>query len=259
MPGFYTDLAASIAGQASPNSLATDLASGIGPREILGSNLVEWWDSMAGVGLVSGAVDTWTGQKLGVVLSAPAAGQRPVYGADGTNFGSASVVQCARTGSKYVVGTAASDIFAAGSHPFMLWVGRYRAQPIDRLRCVYAEEVGGAGFLVFGSTDDGATWRGQHSPSPVINTAAITSAAVRVSLSHRAADNKVEIGINDAAAAVASSGAALLAGVRKVYIGSQVSWPSDTSNRGLIMCAAAPTSSELAALKRYILSAWGVP
>lgn len=92
-------------------------------QSILGSILIDMWHSQLGIALAGGNfVDTWTGQIQGTVLQAPAAGQRPVYGADGTVFGGKAVVQCAVTGSLCVRNNVA---FPIGLIPTgtQLWVG----------------------------------------------------------------------------------------------------------------------------------------
>lgn len=49
------------------------------------SDLVEYWDATAGYALVGGAVDTWTGQYAGNVLTAGGATHRPLYEASAIN------------------------------------------------------------------------------------------------------------------------------------------------------------------------------
>jgi hypothetical protein len=88
------------------------------PPTVLGSLLVEYWDSTLGIALTSGNVDTWTGQKLGTVVSAPGAGARPLYGVDGGYFRGDSLVQCigeTRTLTSLDVG----ELLAASSRPYV--------------------------------------------------------------------------------------------------------------------------------------------
>lgn len=112
-------------GGAPSNDLSGGLANTY--QSILGSALIEMWHSQLGVATVSGAADTWTGQVRGVVLQAPGASQRPIYGADGSNFGGKSVVQCAKTGSKYMLATGFSGALLAGSRPWIFSVQRARS------------------------------------------------------------------------------------------------------------------------------------
>lgn len=103
------------------------------PTALLAPYLKDYWDSNLGITLVSGAVDSWTGQKLGIVLSAPGAGNRPVYGADSTYFGGKSVVQAAATGSKYLaISDYGADIVPTGanSNIWIMVVGRLRTASI---------------------------------------------------------------------------------------------------------------------------------
>lgn len=116
------------------NRLATNLATNLGstassgsesPRTILGALYVDHWEAVSGVGLVSGTVQTWT-SALGRVLTAPAAGQRPAFSADGTRFGGKSVVQCAVSGSLCLRGVALSQLFANSTRPWAYTIGRTR-------------------------------------------------------------------------------------------------------------------------------------
>lgn len=91
-------------------------------QSILGALLVEEWDARLGIALVSGNVDTWTGQKLGTVAQARSAGQRPTYAADGSYFNGLPVVQAAATGSlSLVVAALATPLAAAGTTPW-IWI-----------------------------------------------------------------------------------------------------------------------------------------
>lgn len=120
---------------------------------------IDWWDSDMGVSLVSGAVDTWTGQKRGIVLSAPSAGQRPAYGADGSYFKGRNVVQSANSGNKLVRSLDVGfDIYAAGSDCYVLTVGRLRSIAPDTgaygPHLVSISNTGGAQQLLWQGTYD---------------------------------------------------------------------------------------------------------
>ena len=241
------------------DNLATDLASGIGPREILGSNLVEYWDSTAGIGLVSSAADTWTGQKLGLVLTAPAAGQRPVYGADGSNFGGASVVQCAITNSKCMnIPVSGTNFFTTGQKPFILWVGRYRTLTAAQTTAFFVQDTASTQVTTTGVFTGGVNWFSQwFSVSARTDGAAVTTSPVTVRTDLRASDGKNELGIDSAALVVSGTGAAITVNINVAQIGNDRGARfSDTSHRGLILCAAVPTTAEIAALYRYVNAEW---
>jgi hypothetical protein len=98
----------------------------------LGPDARAWWTTYdpsrpadPGIALSSGNVQSWTDQIGGYVISAPAAGQRPAYATDGSNFGGRSVVQTNQTGTKYLTG-AVSGLLTAGQRAYVLMVGRYR-------------------------------------------------------------------------------------------------------------------------------------
>lgn len=99
-----------------------------GPRAILGPALVEYWDAELGIALASSAVDTWTGQKLGTVVQAPGAANRPSYGVDATYFGGRAVVQFSATHT--LTSADVGVLLAAGSRPYILTIWRQRAAPL---------------------------------------------------------------------------------------------------------------------------------
>jgi hypothetical protein len=85
-----------------------------------------FWHSELGIGLTSGEVQTWTDQLQGLVVSAPGASQRPLYGADGANFNARDVVQCLAAGSHNVINSAvaAGILPTTGQRPYMVTVFR---------------------------------------------------------------------------------------------------------------------------------------
>lgn len=118
-----TDSAAATAS----DSITIEISS---PWDLLGAYLKDYWISDAGISLVGGNVDTWTGQKLGIVLTAPAAGNRPTYGADTGYFNEQDVVQTATTGTKYLRNVDyGSDLYATGANCYSFAVCRLRSVP----------------------------------------------------------------------------------------------------------------------------------
>lgn len=106
-------------------------------KAILGSNMLLEYHSQLGIALVGGAVDTWTDQINGVVVQAPGATQRPVYGADGTHFSGKSVVQTATTATLFLQTTAMSPaLFPSGTRPYIFARLRYTG-PLNDIRNWY--------------------------------------------------------------------------------------------------------------------------
>lgn len=142
-------------------SLGRSLAGGGAGElfETLGvANVYDAWDSLQGIGLVGGEVDTWTG-RLGTVLSAPSAITRPTYGADGGNFNGSSVVQTTIVGSRRLVNTAISPVIVAGSKVFQAVVGRWRVVPTPVTLFARPVELlnGGIGQHTYSGLNDGGT------------------------------------------------------------------------------------------------------
>jgi len=100
---------------------------GMDYREILGPNLIAMWHSQLGIGLVGGAVDTWTDQIGGRVMSAPTAPRRPTYAADGVLFGGKPVVQCDQATQTALVAGGLSGFIAVGAKPWCITRSRARA------------------------------------------------------------------------------------------------------------------------------------
>lgn len=110
-----------------PRDYATTLAPPVSPTPPASELLVDWWAGSRGVGLVSGAVDTWTGQKRGLVRTAPGGSNRPTY-APAVMFRNKLALGYAQTNSLQLRLDAASpDIVAAGSRPYTIhlwhWIG----------------------------------------------------------------------------------------------------------------------------------------
>lgn len=139
----------------------------------------EVWDAGWGVSLVGGAVQTWTGVLNGSVLTAPAAGQRPLFMGRHPDLGGAPAVCIRRAGARTMYGPLATAI-AAGTVGYGLlivaciprgssldWVKRgpslYGAGGDYRiLRCYDADGSGVGGFY----REDSGNFLGASSVTP---------------------------------------------------------------------------------------------
>lgn len=229
------------------------------PWQLLGAYLREYWVSDAGISLVSGNVDTWTGQILGIVLSAAGASNRPTYGADSTYFNGASVVQCSETGPKYLAcGDYGADLLTAGTYPWGFAVTRCRTAPAAN---GYIWAVNAAAHQVlFGGmhTTAGAdrswfrTGTGSNhsvdgdtvSPAPsMIESWGTDSVAVKVRSNYGSASSTVGTAFgltNDLAARRVAVGAHGLGGE-----------PSNSSIRCVAFCTSKPPEAMIASVYTY--------
>lgn len=247
------DLAGSLAGDLSgpPTSfLAAALQLGA-------TNIYDIWDATSGVGLVGGAADTWTGRFAATVLSAPAAGQRPGYGPDGTNFRGAPVIKCSLAGDLKLQNLSVASI-AANSRVFIGAVCRASAVTggFTRRYCGLADA---ANFeqLGFEGADDGAGneyWRGfgrqsdgsfPQAPSAAVDNLDTASHVIGVR-NDAAAGLAVD---RDGAVLSANAGATLTthAAITRIYVGQTSALSADIYYRGLVICKSMPNATQLAA------------
>lgn len=94
---------------------------------IFGGKLLEYWDAGLGYALVSGDVDTWTGQKLGTVVQAPGASQRPDWNAADAEFNGQPSIDFHATDNRYLQFFGA-NFFTTGSYFWCFAVFRDRSQ-----------------------------------------------------------------------------------------------------------------------------------
>ena len=87
--------------------------------------LYDYWHSEFGIALNGGAVDSWTGNKSGIVV--PYSTNRPPYGTDLAHFAGKPVVQCSATASLWK--NVAPPITPVGGRPCVFSVYRYRTLP----------------------------------------------------------------------------------------------------------------------------------
>lgn len=111
----------------------------------LPASTVEYWDSRIGVSLVSGQVDTWTGQVAGKVLNRIAAGQRPNYDYDHRMRN--KVVRCSVSGSRALWTGIGSSMIAAGNKPAVYALVNMRLPPGGGNRIVEIYGDNGAGAV----------------------------------------------------------------------------------------------------------------
>jgi hypothetical protein len=110
--------------------------SGASIESILGTNLIDYWHA-ADASLVSGEVQSVTGRKYGLVMSAPSSGQRPGYTANNATFGGAPTVNTARTGTRFLsTATLPNGLLPTGSRPFIWAVCRVTANAQGTLGCL---------------------------------------------------------------------------------------------------------------------------
>lgn len=224
-------------------------------QSILGPLLVEMWHSQLGIATVSGNVDTWTGQIGGRVLQAPAAGQRPVYAADGSVFGGKSVVQCAVTGSLCLSTGTIAQLIASGTRPCVVSVHRYRAtagvNPVafDFYKAGIADvftsyKTGGAAFGCSINAFGGSQ----------VSGAAIDTARHCESLWPDGTNLVLDLAGSQATAAFSGSLTNNITGVGVGCIGNASSNFSDTSHALLILLSAYPGAAALAAVQALAAS-----
>lgn len=107
------------------------------PRPPDNALLVEWWDASLGIGLVSGLVDTWTGQKRGIVLTAPGTSNRPSYTID-VAFRNRLAISESNVNATQLRSpdTISPDVVAAGARPYTISVWHWVGSPIASLTTI---------------------------------------------------------------------------------------------------------------------------
>jgi len=105
------------------------------PRPPLNALLVDYWDAQLGVGLTSGAVSTWTGQKLGVVATAPGSQYEP-YAPD-VAFRRKPSLQTVESGALQLRNdNTGAAMAAAGSRPYTISAWHWIGAPIASLKTI---------------------------------------------------------------------------------------------------------------------------
>jgi hypothetical protein len=253
-----------LSGNCSPSISDGNEVTAVTYQSVLGALLVDYWTTKdnAGVGLgsgtfTSGTIDTWTGQIRGLVLQAPAAGQRPVYAADGGDFAGKSVVQCAETGTKCLVQLTPQtpDIFVAGTRPWIGLIGRLRTSPttIGVMFQVIDSPATNSfpGILYIGANQLTSRTGGSQA------TAADSSTAVRLiegSLDSNGVNilevNGTQVATNGTGLTQANAGRLLSLGVSGAN-----SFPVNLSAAQIFLCSARPSTTQRAALLTLARSA----
>ena len=262
MPDLSQSLSQDLAGD-----LSQSLSGLTAPHVLLAAYLLDYWDSLAGIGLVSGAVDTWTGQKLGIILSAAAAGNRPAYGADAGYFREKSVVQSA-VPTKFVrLADYGSDLFTggSGSTPYVISIHRLRNK--NATRC-YALTLGPAGTTTHLEQSNAATTGNEFArirDSASINkdvsaAAAYTAAAcMREIWSNSAVSTRLNMGTTYTTAGAAGI-ASDIGNVRRIGVGARGDGnnPSDYSHRWIAVCTSKPPDALLQLVYDYFRADSGI-
>lgn len=242
------------------NSLGNRLASQLGNSmagarglydqlsALFGATLLEAWDSELGIALASGAVDTWTGQKRGVVLSAAAAGNRPAYGADGSSFRGRNVVQCAVSGAKYLRNTAiAPDLIAAVAAPYTLTICRQRTALNNNTIFTYGSTASQFELYAFSGTGnvDGAGCRAASADRQQLSADAYTANVKMLEI--WCAGTGLNIRHNVGTAATNAAGTATTGALNRLTIGAGFAGatPNDLSVRSHLLLSTKPSDAVL--------------
>lgn len=228
-------------------------------QSVLGALLVEQWHSQLGIATVSGNVDTWTGQTRGIVLQAPAAAQRPVYAADGTNFKAKSVVQCAVTGNKCLLQLTAisPQVFASGSRPWIGLFGRMRAYGASQsiMFAVLDNPITAllAGIESFPAPNITSVFGGSGALISDNSTAVrLVSGSLDAAGVNTASVNGVVIGTN-------GTGLTLSAAAKTLTLGANTAgnFPADLSACAVFLCSAQPSAAQLTSLMGLLQAEFG--
>lgn len=227
------------------------------PPAILGTLLREWWDARYGYTLVSGEVDSWAGQKLGLVITAPTSGERVQYGADGAHFGGRAVIYTASNGDSLRNASLGINLHEAGAKPYTMTVCRIPGNEAA-IHPIWTHRgtgpVNTVGLLRKTNTASPQTplanWDGQDvsiasdSNGHVIETW-ITAAGVAA------------ISIDGAAATTAGSGLALDVAVISMNFFTDVATANGhASIAAHIECTSVPTDDQRTALRAWSLAVW---
>lgn len=214
----------------------------------------EWWISSDGVSVVSGTPDeaaSVLGQKQGWLMQAPSAAQRPLYQADGANFGGNDVLYNVAADSRYVIYDAGSDLFAVTDRLLLLVYGRIRAYPPsgvqigleladsgDIQRHRIQANSGGPRSLVWTSAG-----------SDQVSNASTTTAGWFRSR-YDGADHTMESpGQPEASSAHTGD---YNAAMQSVGTGNSASGPADMSYAAIVICNASISATDETAVREYI-------
>jgi hypothetical protein len=216
--------------------------------------LVEYWLSTQRVTLVSGAVDAWTGMKKSTVLAPATSSNRPVYGADSTNFRGKQVVQCAITGSLAVsaAGLSAGVLPSTGERPYTFWVGRMRTAatptPANQANWAFRTATTTVQSLSYSGTNNRYNARA-GTPNDIIR-AGNPGAGMYVVETWLDGTNR-NSRYNFAAAITAADTGSLAANMASVYVGTDSSSVSDTSHALLMIFTSKPPDSYITSLRNW--------
>jgi hypothetical protein len=240
-------------------SLAGSLAGWRTPPDILGVNLVEWWDARYGVTEpVAGEASVWTGLVQSIPLTAPVAANRMLYAADGSNFRGQKVLKSSATGPRFLQNAAVSPTpFAAGTRPYLLGVlrvGTHAASNRWVFRSLSADSSeGGPDFLLQNAGADLNNALGH-----VTTFGAATTVVTLEAFIDAAADPSLSInGTDTATAGTVSIGLART----QLSVGAHLSGsaPIDVFHAAYVLCAALPTAEQRRALRAWAKAQWGAP
>jgi hypothetical protein len=225
-------------------------------QAILGGLLVEKWDSRQNVYAPGGNVMAWKGTEKGYALQPPTAAQAPALAVDTGFFNSVPVIQCAKTGTKCLVNAALpAPLFAAGTRPCLIVVGRYRTQSGTQVLIdVRGSDSGSATYsmlttgVVISPTIDGIAISGTAYTATTASSFALYETTAGVATHAR----------DGVVISVGGSGGSVNTDKTKIGIGSQFDgvFPADVSIAMVIACSSIPSPAQLNALAAQIRTDW---
>jgi len=218
----------------------------------------EYWDAELGIVTVGGAVDTWTGQKLGIVLTAPSAPARPAYVTD-SNFNNGPVVQCATAGSKCVANTAVTAI-PSTSRPYSISCVRLSSTPPGATWAIFGlgvVAVADPHYVLYRNAGSALAWAfsgGSLSATLVADTAVHTIEAWNDGTNANCRDNGTLFQTPNISALgnnCTSIGVGRAASTNTHF--------SDSRHVFHMLCTAKPSESYIASLRAWLTARKGAP
>jgi hypothetical protein len=224
-------------------------------QSILGGLFVELWDAQLSIGLVGGALDTWTGQRLGTVLSAPTSSNRPAFAIDGTAFGGLPVVQTDFATTKYLAASGLPSLAAAGSFPWA--TVRYRSRVTGENQAAVFNLDSPTQSLDFSlmTNGTGTNFRRFGMPLSALDGAALDTVVHTVSTWNDGVNRNLKV---DGALVTSATAVGCTANMTQVSVGASqtASNKATTSVASILICSAYPGASAAAAAEGAIATRW---
>jgi hypothetical protein len=220
---------------------------------ILGSLLVEVWDSQSGIVTVSNEADTWTGQIRGTILSAPTSANRPPYAADSTFFGGKPVVKCDLATTRYMTAAGLSSLAATGTFPWA--TSRYRHRVTGEGQAavfIFDSPTQSLDFTVM-TDGTGVSFRRFGMPLTALDIAGLDTAVHTGSTWNDGVNRSFKI---DATTVTSATAVGCTANFTQASIGASqsASNKATASIASVVLCSAYPGASAAAATEALIAS-----